>query len=177
MNYDPKRDIYRLLGVSARASADEIKKAHRAKIREAHPDKHGGSTEVAAALNHARDVVLDSKKRAAYDANRNRHLAAKRRKARPHQTTRSSTHKARATAAASPKPRKTAHKAKTSSVEPQPPAPAVPHYDAAQAAKFIRVVGRAATASWRRGEKGLAFVWGALGVLVALNVGAQGPAA
>ncbi|MBL8740662.1 MAG: DnaJ domain-containing protein [Myxococcales bacterium] len=176
MNYDPKRDIYRLLGVSARATADEIKKAHRAKIREAHPDKHGGSTEVAAALNHARDVVLDPKKRAAYDADRSRFLAAKRRKARPQQATRSTAHKARAKTAAPPKPRKTAHKAKASSVEPQPTTPAVPQVDPALAAKFLGVVGREAVASWRRGEKGLAFVWGALGLLV-LGASAQQPAA
>jgi hypothetical protein len=46
-----------LLGVREGATIDEIRAAHRAAIRHAHPDK-GGGTDKAAALNAARDLLL-----------------------------------------------------------------------------------------------------------------------
>jgi hypothetical protein len=46
-----------LLGVRAGATAQEIRAAHRAKIAQAHPDR-GGSTDEAARLNAARDLLL-----------------------------------------------------------------------------------------------------------------------
>ena len=46
-----------LLGVSANATADEIKAAHARLIRLAHPDK-GGTAGLAAQLNAARDRLL-----------------------------------------------------------------------------------------------------------------------
>jgi hypothetical protein len=46
-----------LLGVAEGASADAIRAAHRAAIRQAHPDK-GGAHERAAALNAARDLLV-----------------------------------------------------------------------------------------------------------------------
>lgn len=47
----------KLLGVSPRASADQIHAAHRARISEAHPDK-GGSEDLTQRLNAARDLLL-----------------------------------------------------------------------------------------------------------------------
>ena len=48
------RDI---LGVSAKADADEIRAAHRRLINGVHPDK-GGSAELTRRINAARDVLL-----------------------------------------------------------------------------------------------------------------------
>lgn len=47
----------RVLGVSADADADAINTAHRNLIAKVHPDK-GGSAELAARVNRARDVLL-----------------------------------------------------------------------------------------------------------------------
>lgn len=52
----PKRP-HEILGVSAGASPDEIKRAWRAKIAAAHPDQ-GGSESAAAEINAARDAML-----------------------------------------------------------------------------------------------------------------------
>ena len=56
----------KVLGVSIHASTDEIKKAHRIKIRDFHSDRNVGVTDAvreileqkAAEINHARDVLL-----------------------------------------------------------------------------------------------------------------------
>jgi hypothetical protein len=50
-------EAYKLLGLSPKASNQEIKEAHRRLMREHHPDR-GGSDELAARLNEARDVLL-----------------------------------------------------------------------------------------------------------------------
>lgn len=47
----------RILGVAADADADAINTAHRNLIAKVHPDK-GGSAELAARVNRARDVLL-----------------------------------------------------------------------------------------------------------------------
>lgn len=59
---------YDTLGVPREASADEIKRAWRAKASAAHPDRNGGSTEDMQAINRAYEVLSDSARRAQYDA-------------------------------------------------------------------------------------------------------------
>ena len=46
-----------VLGVDARADADEIRAAHRRLVSAVHPDK-GGSTDLTRRINAARDVLL-----------------------------------------------------------------------------------------------------------------------
>lgn len=56
----PEDDIARaraLLGLSARADADEIRAAHRRLIASVHPDR-GGTQALAAQINAARDLLL-----------------------------------------------------------------------------------------------------------------------
>jgi hypothetical protein len=50
-------EAYKVLGLSPNATDQEIKDAHRKLMREHHPDK-GGSAELAARINEARDVLL-----------------------------------------------------------------------------------------------------------------------
>jgi DnaJ family protein C protein 19 len=47
----------RILGVSARASADDIRAAHRRLVAKVHPDQ-GGTAELATRVNAARDLLL-----------------------------------------------------------------------------------------------------------------------
>jgi DnaJ-domain-containing protein 1 len=49
------RDI---LGVSATADADAIRAAHRRLVAAVHPDRDGGSPELARRINAARDLLL-----------------------------------------------------------------------------------------------------------------------
>jgi hypothetical protein len=66
IEYDPMTDHYVALGVGSTAAHDEIKKAHRALIRELHPDC-GGDAMPAAQVNIAREVLLDPITREEYD--------------------------------------------------------------------------------------------------------------
>ena len=66
VEYDPMTDHYVALGIGSMASHDEIKKAHRALIRELHPDC-GGDAMPAAQVNIARDVLLNPITRDEYD--------------------------------------------------------------------------------------------------------------
>jgi len=58
---------YELLGVKRTATAQEIASAFRERARSAHPDK-GGDPAHFLRLKHAREVLCDAHKRAAYDA-------------------------------------------------------------------------------------------------------------
>lgn len=51
------KQAYKILGLKPNATRQEIIKAHRRLIQKAHPD-HGGSAELAAQINEARDVLL-----------------------------------------------------------------------------------------------------------------------
>ncbi|MHA1537335.1 MAG: DnaJ domain-containing protein [Alphaproteobacteria bacterium] len=53
-----RRQARKLLGVGPMADLAEIKEAHRNLMREHHPDK-GGSSEFAARLNEAREILLE----------------------------------------------------------------------------------------------------------------------
>ena len=63
------RDYYEVLGVSKDASADEIKRAFRARARDVHPDTsdHEDAEELFKELNAAYEVLSDPGKRANYD--------------------------------------------------------------------------------------------------------------
>jgi hypothetical protein len=52
-----KQEAYQLLGLGDGASASEVARAHRRLMKEAHPDA-GGSTQRAARLNEAKDLLL-----------------------------------------------------------------------------------------------------------------------
>src|SRR5262245_45300319 len=63
-------DYYQILGVKHTASSKEIKAAYKRLARLRHPDLNGGSAEGFVQLSHARDILLDPKSRAEYDAQR-----------------------------------------------------------------------------------------------------------
>lgn len=56
-----------VLGVSADADADTVRAAHRRIVTQVHPDK-GGTAELTARVNAARDVLLAALNRNASDA-------------------------------------------------------------------------------------------------------------
>jgi DnaJ-class molecular chaperone len=70
IDFDPRVDHYKVLGVDAKASADEIKKAYRRLAKQNHPDSTGGDKAKEARfkeISAAYDVLGDAKKRTQYD--------------------------------------------------------------------------------------------------------------
>ena len=67
-------DYYEILGVKSTASVKEIKAAYKRLARLHHPDLNRGSAAAAQAfveISHARDILIDPKRRGEYDAERN----------------------------------------------------------------------------------------------------------
>lgn len=75
--YSPRRDVYRLLGIPASASSDEIQAACRRLARTFHPDRNQShrATQEMQVVNVVRQVMTDPEQRARYDRERRRFLA------------------------------------------------------------------------------------------------------
>lgn len=61
------KNLYAVLGLSVRATPQQIKAAHRTKAREAHPDR-GGSAEHFAEVQRAYEVLSDPRRRQEWEA-------------------------------------------------------------------------------------------------------------
>ncbi|MBS0195862.1 MAG: DnaJ domain-containing protein [Planctomycetes bacterium] len=65
----PSRDYYEVLGITKKATADEIRSAYRKLVRQYHPDvnKAPDAQKKFTEIQHAYDVLSDDKKRPLYD--------------------------------------------------------------------------------------------------------------
>ncbi len=71
--YDPKKDLYLILGVPDDASTDDIRRTFKTKARLAHPDGHREpelATREMQALSEAHSVLGNAARRRAYDEQR-----------------------------------------------------------------------------------------------------------
>jgi len=71
IDFDPSIDYYKVLGVPAKSTADEIKKAYRKLAKANHPDSTGGDKSKEKRfkeISNAYEVLGDDKKRQQYDA-------------------------------------------------------------------------------------------------------------
>lgn len=71
MTTEARFDPYRVLGVPADATAEQLRDAYKRRIRETHPDL-GGSRSDAADVNRAWDLIGDPDDRIVFDADRRR---------------------------------------------------------------------------------------------------------
>ena len=62
-----EKDYYKILGVSEKASEDELRRAYRKLAKQHHPDAHPGSEERFKEISAAYDVLSDAEKRKEYD--------------------------------------------------------------------------------------------------------------
>ena len=70
IDFDPNADYYKALGVSEKASADDIKKQYRKLAKQYHPDTTGGDKAKESRfkeISNAYDVLGDAKKKKLYD--------------------------------------------------------------------------------------------------------------
>lgn len=54
-----RREAYRALGLDTTATAEEVKRAYRSKVKEVHPDTKGGSEEAFKRVNQAYETLTD----------------------------------------------------------------------------------------------------------------------
>jgi DnaJ-class molecular chaperone len=70
IDFDPSVDYYKALGLTEKATADDIKKAYRKLAKQNHPDSTGGDKAKESRfkdVSNAYDVLGDAKKRELYD--------------------------------------------------------------------------------------------------------------